>query len=44
MTYEDGIHEVLENLATFCGQGGIIDSTNVDAWIATYNTRKDTDA
>jgi hypothetical protein len=36
-----GVEEVLVNLAEFIGQGGQIDSTNVDDWIATYSKEND---
>jgi len=34
--YKQGVQDVLVNLAEFVGQGGSIDLTNVEAWIATY--------
>lgn len=34
--YDAGVSEVLDALATFVGQGGVIDKSNVEQWIATY--------
>jgi hypothetical protein len=35
--YYAGIAEVLDALVTFCGQGGIIGASNVEAWASTYD-------
>ncbi len=37
--YDSGIEDVLMNLAEFCGQGGVLNSSNVEEWIATYEER-----
>ncbi len=38
--YDAGIAEVLDALVTFCGQGGIVGASNVEAWVATYDIKE----
>ena len=34
--YDAGMFEVLDALATFCEQGGVLNKNNIDKWINTY--------
>lgn len=34
--YDAGVWEVLDALATWIGQGGVLDANNIKQWIATY--------
>lgn len=34
--YDAGAEDILVALAEYCGQGGVINKDNVEAWCATY--------